>query len=233
MATVNDWPDISALVATPSIGSISLNTEYVDPHENGLPYLKTIRFEYWASATDDVNAASKVAEGLAAAKWEDAALVGGVTRYLWVRPVRAGRTPAGLVYTYGPFHPADGGSEVVMSYDSAPWLDYTPVATAEAGSISGQSLTGIYKIIGTTCTFVAHGSVTGSGTGYISLTLPVPNASGVDMLGICIISAPVPSALTVGYCVVHEDNVIIWAFDSSNYDLSEMAFRVQATYEVA
>lgn len=164
---------ISSLTASPSADGIDLNAAFVDPHQNGLPYLKTDTIEYWAASSNNRDAAAAVAYGFAAAK--HTGLLAGETRYYWAR---ARRGVAGQ-YVYGDFYPVSptGGVEAKVFSDSDAFVAYTPTFGALSGTLTTvTNAQGRYKVMGKRCRVIAGAAITdiGTGSGGITISLPLP-----------------------------------------------------------
>lgn len=144
------YPSISALTVTPGFGLNFLKATYDDPNAaGGLPGLAVDRIEYWASETNDRNAAELVDEGLEKGLH---VFSDGGARYYWARP-RIVEAIDGERF-HGDWFPASGSAGIEAA------------ATAQLGD------EGYIKLPGNT--ILQWGQVLQAVSGAHEITFPIP-----------------------------------------------------------
>lgn len=162
---------VSDLVVAPGIQQTYAQWTVDDPNATGLPYLQLDRVELWASTTDNVNTATKVAEGITFANY---VYDGFNKRYHWVRA----RDKEGQ---YGDWYPSGNGAVT-----GAVWQDWTPTFTAGSGTITSYNIEyARYFKMGPTVSFNIDVTILDNGTGatYIEFDLPVFAVSSAPLSG--------------------------------------------------
>lgn len=166
---------VSGLVVAPGVQQSYAQWEVDDPNVNGLPYLQLDRVELWAHTSNDRSGASKVAEGITFANH---VYTGLNPLYYWIRA----RDKEGQ---YGDWYPSSSTAGIEPG---GVWQDFSGSVTlaASTGSITSYSIPEArYFKLGPNVTFTISAIITnnGTGSGYLTFTLPV-DANYFPIIGI-------------------------------------------------
>jgi hypothetical protein len=163
---------VSNLVVAPGIQHNFAQWTVDDPNTLGLPYKQLKAVELWASATNNRDSATKVAEGITSAGY---VYSGFAKRYHWIRA----RDQEG---EYGEWYPS---SSIGGAVASSVWQAYTPELRPGAGSFNEYNVIyARYMKIGSVVTFNGYFYVdNGTGSLYVEIDLPVRAANAAVATG--------------------------------------------------
>lgn len=107
---------------------------------------------------------------------------------------------------------------------------WTPVASATAGSITAYTSSGAYTKVGTLVSFVLTVNITnnGTGTGAISITLPISAVQGAVACGR---ENGVTGAMLQG--IIGGSNMTVWTYHNQYPGVTNGVLTISGTYVVA
>lgn len=238
----NTWPTITSFKAVGGIGSITFTVEATDPHQPfGLPYLKTLGYEFYAADTDSFTAASKIAEGATGGKVEG--LTAGSAKYCWFRPYREARAGGQVIRTLGPVYPGSGGGSddpgtpgsgvfATVFSDGGAWVSYTPVVSAASGTIASYTAVGRYQIRGKSCVAIAAVQVTDNGTGAGALRVTLPFAASAVGGALALGRKSSTGEACIGVIAGGNDYLELQKYDATYPVASGQSVTAQAEYQL-